>query len=475
MSATTQPGASPAAPARLRPPPLWLLLAAGGLLVAISGGVRATFGLYLDPVIDDLGSDRAMYGLAIAIQSIVWGVGQPIAGAIADRFGAARVLGAGAAIYAVGLFSMAAADDALALHATAGFLAGAGMAAASLSVVLASLSRLAPADRRSQALGIATAFGTAGQVALIPLTQWILDTSDWRTAALVMGVILVAMAVAAPAFRGSAEDQTRPDERSVAPLTPLREDLRKARYSRGYLLLNTAFFVCGFHVTFIATHLKSYASDLGQSGRVAAWALVLIGLFNMVGSYSAGVLGGRYSKTRLLSLVYGARAIVIAVFVLVPAGSATTLVFGAAIGLLWLTTVPLTSGIIAAQFGTANAGALFGIVFLSHQVGAFIGAWLGGYLADSTGSYDVVWWLSVALGVMAAVIHLLLDEGPAPDPPPPGQRRVILAPATNALFVVVIGFAIVATVQLGADATAAESTGFDVTSLWCPLHPAWLS
>ena len=242
---------------------LWVLLAAGSVLVAVSGGVRATFGLYLDPVIESIDADRATYGLAIAIQSIVWGLGQPVAGAVADRFGTARVLAAGAVLYGAAMLAMGGASNALAVHATGGFLAGAGMAAASLSVILAALSRMADPQRRSQALGVATAFGTAGQIVLIPAAQWLIDADGWRLAVVVMGGLLVVSVVFTPVFRGNAADQTRPEEVSTEGLTPLRDDLRKARYSRGYQLLNLAFFVCGFHVTFIATHLKSYATDLG--------------------------------------------------------------------------------------------------------------------------------------------------------------------------------------------------------------------
>jgi predicted MFS family arabinose efflux permease len=445
----------------LRMPPLWALMLAGTGLAAIGGGARATFGLFLDPVVATLDADRAMYGLAIAIQAIVWGIGQPIAGAVADRFGAARVLAFGAVMYSAGLFVMGASTNSWTIHASTGFMVGVGMAAASFSVVLASVSRLVPEERRSWALGVTTAFTTAGQVVMIPVTQWLIDEQGWRTAAVFLGVLLAVMLVATPLFRGNANDQNLAVG-VTEEKTPLSHDLRKAMHSRGFLLLNAAFFVCGFHVTFIATHLKSYTGDLGQAGSIAAWALVLIGLFNMAGSYAAGVLGGRHSKTQLLAIVYGLRAVVIAVFVLWPASGTSTLIFGAAIGLLWLTTVPLTSGIVAQQFGTANAGALFGIVFLGHQIGAFIGAWLGGYLADTTGSYLTVWWISVALGVFAAVVHLFLDEGPAPEPPAPGGARSRVAPVATAVLLglVVAGLAVLA-------APAADASQ---PAVYCGLH-----
>ncbi len=454
MQATNEQGG-------LRIPPLWALMIAGTGLAAISGGARATFGLFLDPVVDALDADRAMYGLAIAIQAIVWGIGQPIAGAVADRFGAARVLAFGAVVYASGLFIMGASTQSWTIHLSTGFLVGVGMAAASFSVVLASVSRLVPEERRSWALGVTTAFTTAGQVVMIPVTQWLIDEQGWRTAAVFLGILLAVMLLSTPFFRGNANDQNR----AVGVMeekTPLAHDLRKAAHSRGFLMLNAAFFVCGFHVTFIATHLKSYTGDLGQPGSIAAWALVLIGLFNMAGSYWAGVMGGRHSKTKLLTIVYGLRAVVIAAFVLLPASSGSTLIFGAAIGLLWLTTVPLTSGIVAQQFGTANAGALFGIVFLGHQIGAFIGAWLGGYLADTTGSYLVVWWISVALGVFAAVVHLFLDEGPAPEPPAPGAARSRVAPVATAVGLIVLITSVAAVAAPAADASQ--------PAVYCGLH-----
>ncbi|RZV41705.1 MAG: MFS transporter, partial [Acidimicrobiales bacterium] len=414
-------------------------------------------------VIESVNADRAMYGLAIAIQAIVWGAGQPIAGAIADRFGAARVLAFGAVFYSAAMLLMGASTTALAIHATAGFMVGVGMAALSLTVVLASVSRLAPPEKVSRALGIATAFSTAGQVVLIPVAQWLVDQYSWRTAVVVLGGLLAVMVFFAPVFRGNAADQTREGATVVA--NPLSYDLRRARHSRGYQLLNLAFFVCGFHVTFIATHLKSYAVDLGQAGSIAAWALVLIGLFNMAGSYGIGVLGETHSATHMLSVVYGLRAVVIAIFILAPASGTATLLFGAAIGLLWLTTVPPTSAIIAQQFGTANAGALFGIVFFSHQVGAFIGAWLGGWLADTTGSYLVAWWIAIGLAIFAAVIHLFVDEGPAPAPPEnPGRpSRIAQAAAVLALVVGLSGLGAIA-------APVAEASGGDTPAFYCSLH-----
>jgi predicted MFS family arabinose efflux permease len=256
----------------------------------------------------------------------------------------------------------------------------------------------------------------------------------------------------------------------AAGMVPLRRELRRAAHSRSYRLLNAAFFVCGFHVTFIATHLASYAEDVGQTRSVAAGALALVGLFNIAGSLAAGVLGSRHSPTRLLSVIYASRALVIAGFVLIPASTTTTLAFGAAMGVLWLSTVPLTSAIVAGQFGTAHVGTLFGIVFLSHQLGAFTGALMGGSLADQVGSYDPVWWIAVALGIAAALLHLAIDEGPQPEPPP--ALRVLPRPAGGmAVAVVLAGSAALALGPAGRlDAAAAgASTGTPVG--WCGPAP----
>ena len=359
--------------------------------------------------------------MAIAIQNLVWGLSQPLAGAVADRFGSARVLAIGGVTYALGMVLMASADSAAALYLSAGFIVGAGTGAASFAVVLAAIGRMAPPAKRSMALGVATAMGSVGQFVLVPIVQRLIDSDGWRNTSLVLAATIVTVAIFARGLRGRAADlmsrDTADGDAATDEIVPLRSELRRAAHSNSFRLLNLAFFVCGFHVTFIATHLTSHAEDIGQTRGTAASALALIGLFNIVGSLTAGVLGGRHSKTRLLSGIYAARAVVITGFVLIPASQTTTLVFGALIGLLWLSTVPLTSGIVASQFGTAHAGTLFGIVFLSHQVGAFLGAWLGGTLADSFGSYNPVWWISVGLGIFAALIHMGIDEGPQPQPP----------------------------------------------------------
>ncbi len=463
-----------------RPTPIWLLLVAGSVIASLSLGVRSTFGLFLDPVIETLETGRGSFALAIAVQNLFWGLSQPVAGAIADRFGTARVLIVGAVAYAAGLALMAASTSTGTLVLSAGVVIGLANGAASFTVVLAAVGRMVSPERRSMALGLVSAMGSVGQFLLVPTARWFIDSAGWEETAILLAAIILAIIAFAPWLRGRSADQTRADD-SAEPAVPLRQELRRARHARSYQLLNLAFFVCGFHVTFIATHLASYAEELGQSRGVAATALALIGLFNVAGSLTAGALGARYSKTRLLSIIYAARAVVITAFVLVPPSPGAIVVFGAAIGLLWLSTVPLTSGIVVGQFGTAHAGTLFGIVFLSHQLGAFVGAWMGGTLTDRFGTYQPVWWVAVGLGVFAAVVHLLIDEGPVPQPPPPVPGVApILGPA--AVVVVTAGLAIgaagaarEASATPSSVASSAGSTASHTSSpFYCPLHPVLL-
>ncbi len=476
----------PGRPAR-RPVPLALLMVAGGLITAASLGARSTFGLFLDPVVTTIGTGRSTFALAVAFQNLAWGLSQPFAGAVADRFGTARVLSAGAVLYAGGLVMLANASSPGAVYVSIGLVIGVGTGAASFAVVLAAVGRMAPPHRRSMALGVASALGSVGQLGLIPLFRWLIDTISWRDAALWLAATVLSVVLFAPFLRGRSTDQaaraTTADQAARATggaataaaaeaKVPLRHELRRAAHSRAFRLLNLGFFVCGFHVTFVGTHLASYALDVGQPRSVAANALAVIGLFNIFGSLAAGYLGSRYAKRKLLSAIYGTRAVVFTVFMLVPHTTTSFLVFGAAMGVLWLSTVPLTSGIVASQFGTAHAGTLFGIVFLSHQLGAFVGAWMGGTLADRLHSYNPVWWIGAGLGVMAAVVHLLIDEGPQPDVPPAPDRRLVTRPAFGAA-VLVVGLSLAGVVgALHATATAADAAGpaGSTAAVFCPLH-----
>ena len=451
-------------------PTIWLIIAAGSVVTALTLGVRSTFGLFLDPVVETIGSGRGSFALAIAIQNIVWGISQPFAGAIADRFGSARVLAVGAVIYCLGLVLMSTAQSSDVLYLSAGFVVGVGTGAASFAVVLASVGRMVPPEKRMMALGIVSAMGSVGQFLLVPIVQRLIDSAGWQEAAIVLAAVILLIIAFAPVLRRqSAAISTGQTDSSQQP--PLSHELRRAAYSRSYRLLNLGFFVCGFHVTFIATHLASYSESVGQTRSIAALALALIGLFNIAGSLAAGVLGSRYPKAKLLSGIYAGRALVIAAFVLVPPGSAATIVFGAMMGVLWLSTVPLTSGVVTSQFGTAHAGTLFGIVFLSHQLGAFIGAWLGGSLADQAGSYDPAWWIAVGLGVMAAVVHLFIDERPQPDPPVSARLSPSAVGSAAAFGAAIV---VTGTMALAVDADQMATAGDEGSPGWspyCVIHP----
>ncbi|HEY9538880.1 MAG TPA: MFS transporter [Kiloniellaceae bacterium] len=403
------PSPSTASPSTASPRPAlpgWrtplVVIAAGCLLAVLSFGIRSSFGLFLAPMSADFGWGREVFAVAIAIQNLVWGVSQPVAGALADRYGAGRVLAIGALIYAAGLWLMADASTPGMLTLSAGVLVGVGVAGASFAIVLAAFARLMPEDKRSWALGLGTAAGSAGQFFVVPLGQSFISAYGWSTALTLLAVLALVMVPLAAALAGRSDRSGL--HQSVGSA------LKEAFAHPSYNLLTLGFFVCGFHVAFIQIHLPAYITDKGLDAGLAAWALALVGAANIVGAFGAGLLGGRYSKKYLLSLLYLLRAIAIALFVLLPISPVSVLVFAAVIGLLWLSTVPLTSGLVAQFFGTRHMAMLFGIVFFSHQVGSFLGVWLGGYFFDLTGSYDIVWWSGVVLGVLAAVVHWPIRE-----------------------------------------------------------------
>ena len=393
-----------------------VLLAAGSALLCISLGIRHTFGLFLSPMSRDNGWSREVFAFAIALQNLVFGVAQPFAGRLADRFGAGWVILAGAASSVAGLFLMATATTGGGLALSAGLLFGLGLSGTSMAVVFGAIARSTPPERRSLAMGIAMSVGSLGQFAFLPGARAAIDAFGWPSTLLgfaALGLLLAPLAglLAQPPAAGAG-----------ATARPLREVLSEAFSHRGFWLLCFGFFVCGFHVVFIATHLPAYLADRGLDSRTGAVVLALVGLFNIGGSLLAGWLGGRRSKPAILVFIYLARAVVIAAFVLVPVTEGTAWAFGAAMGLLWLSTVPPTNGTIATFFGVADFAMLGGIVFFFHQVGAFLGGWLGGKLYVMTGSYDVVWWISVALGVLAGLLNLPIREVPvgrlAPAAPP---------------------------------------------------------
>ena len=396
-----------------KPPAWWrdpaVIVAAGCLIALITYGLRTSFGLFLDPLSEGRGWGREVFALSLAIQNLVWGLGQPAAGAVADRYGSGRVLAAGGAVYAVGVALMAVSATPLALHLTAGVLVGIGLSGGSFTIVIAALGRLMPPDRRSWAMGVATAAGSFGQFVFAPLGQSFISGYGWTTALLMLAAFAALVPVLATALRGGGATE------EDGPSLSLRQATTGAFGHGSYLLLVSGFFVCGFHVAFITTHLPPHLTDSGVSPGIAAWSLALIGLFNVVGSYGAGVLGGRGSKRRLLSGIYLSRAVVLTLFIALPKSPAVVLAFAAAMGILWLSTVPLTSGLVAVMFGTRYLGTLFGFVFLSHQIGAFLGIWLGGVAYEQTGSYAPVWWAGVALALVATALHWPIAERRAPS------------------------------------------------------------
>ncbi|HET8759059.1 MAG TPA: MFS transporter [Solirubrobacteraceae bacterium] len=380
-----------------------VVITAGCLIALITFGARTSFGLFTEPLSDLRGWDRGTFAFAIAIQNLLWGLGQPAAGAIADRFGPARVLAAGGAVYALGVALMGLAQSGTALAISGGVLVGLGLTGGSFTIVIAAFARLVPEDRRSWAMGLATAMGSLGQFVFAPLGQAFISAYGAATAlVMIAGCVAFVPLLATALGGGDAVDDGPPGSTIGAVGEALRHP--------SYVLLTCGFFVCGFHIAFVTTHLPPYLTDLGMSHGVAALALGMIGLFNVLGAYMSGVLGGLYSRRLLLSGIYASRAAAFALFVVLPASPVTVLAFAALIGLLWLSTVAPTSGLIAVMFGTRHLGVLFGIVFLSHQVGAFFGVWLGGVVYDATGAYELMWWLSIALGLAAAVVHLPIQE-----------------------------------------------------------------
>src|ERR687893_828334 len=375
----------------------------GCLIALITYGLRTSFGLFATPIAEGRNWSPEVFALAIAIQNIVWGIGQPFAGAIADRYGSARVLAAGGAVYAAGVALMAVSPTPLAFNLTAGVLVGIGLSGGSFTIVIAALGRLVPEEKSSAAMGLATAAGSLGQFIFAPLGGAFLADYGWQTALLLLASFMIVVPALAAALRGRAETKARASD---GPALPARDALWRAFGHGSYLLLVAGFFVCGFHVAFITTHLPAHIAvtaghthgGMDTAGpAVAAWALAFIGLFHVVGAYGPGVLGAPHSKRRLLAGIYLSRAVVIALFITLPPTPTVVLVFAAAMGVLWLSTVPLTSGLVAVMFGTRNLATLFGIVFLSHQVGAFLGVWLGGLAIEQTGSFMPVWLAGIVL------------------------------------------------------------------------------
>jgi predicted MFS family arabinose efflux permease len=383
----------------------WMAVWCAALILTLATGLRATFGLFLKPISLDLTLSRELFGFGIALQNLLWGAASPFAGAIADKFGTPKVVAAGGICYAVGLVVLG--------YATSGaevilgnILVGVALSGAGFSVVLGAIGRAAPPEKRSIALGIVTAGGSFGQFAVVPYAHILIELFDWRVA-------LYALALTSLLILPLTPGATRvKDATPVGVPQTLRQALDEAFRHKGFWLLTAGFFVCGFQVVFVATHLPAFLADRGLPTWVGAWTLALVGLFNIIGSYGCGWLGGRYSKKNLLALVYSLRSFVFLIFMVMPLSEFSVLMFGALLGLLWLGTVPLTSGLVAYIFGPAYMSMLYGIVFFSHQVGSFLGAWMGGYFYDVFGSYDAMWWICVALGFAASALHFPISERP---------------------------------------------------------------
>lgn len=386
--------------------PIYVLCGAVAILV-ISNGSRQNFGLFLVPLSADLGWGRAEFSLAIAVQNLVMGLAAPFVAAIGDRWGPIRVMAVSAALYAAGVSLISQSTTPEVMLASAGLVVGLGASGIGMTLPLALVGRVAPDSRRSLWLGIATAGGSVGQFVFAPVSQGLISGFGWADGIVVLSMIIAVTVPLSLSLRaGSAAALAAPQPQSLAAA------VAEAGAHRGYWLLVAGFFVCGFQVQFIGTHFPGFLADHGAAPWLAAWAIATIGIFNLFGTLGAGWLGGRYRKKYLLSLLYLLRAALFLAFLHVPVSEASVLAFSAALGLLWLSTVPLTGGIVAQLFGPRYMATLFSVVFLGHQLGSFSGVWLGGMFYDRTGSYDAAWWLATALGVAAAVIHWPIDDKP---------------------------------------------------------------
>ena len=387
-----------------------VILISGCLIGAIGFGPRAALGLFLTPMSSAYGWSREVFALALAIQVIVWGIAQPLAGAVADRYGSMRVLSGGALLYCAGLALMAYSTTPGMLNLSGGLMTGLGIAGSSFTLVIAAFSKLMPPHMRSLAFGAGTAAGSFGQFLFSPLAVGFIDWFGWQHALVGFGIITL-LVIPLSAVVNTPPMQTHAHD-DAASRQSLRHALLEAFGHRSYILLVLGFFTCGFQLLFITVHLPAYLVDRGLSVDAGAWALGVIGLFNIVGSLLSGWLGDRMPKRYLLSIIYTLRSIAVIAFISLPVTTVSAIVFGAVMGLLWLSTVPPTSGLVALMFGTRWMATLFGFAFFSHQVGGFLGVWLGGVLYDTTGSYNVVWWLSVVFGVISAIINLPIIEKP---------------------------------------------------------------
>lgn len=387
----------------------WVFVVAGGLIMGLALGIRHATGLFQMPVVLDRGWTREVFGFSIAVQNLVWGLAQPFTGMVADRYGSVRVMVAGLVLYALGLVLMGMASTPLQFTLSAGLCVGVALSGTSFGVIYGALSRMVPPERRSWALGLAGAVGGFGQFAMMPLVQGLINLFSWTGALMALGLTCAMLLPCVLPLR----------ERVVTsaielPEQTLREALAEAFRHRGFWLLNFGFLACGFQLAFIASHLPAYLLDKGMSGNAAVAGLAIIALSNIAGTYCCGLLGGLYRRKYLLSGIYLLRSAVMAIFFMFPLSNASLYFFCAAIGFIWLGTVPLTNGLVSQVFGVRYITTLFGFVFFGHQLGAFFGVWLGGYVFDMTKSYDLIWLIGIALGFIAAALHFPINDHALP-------------------------------------------------------------
>jgi len=395
------------APARPSLP--WLIIVTGALVAMLNFGPRSAMGFFQLPMLHDTGWDRSTFGMAMAIQNLAWGLGQPVFGALADKYGTGRVLTFSGLLYAAGLILMSTAHSVPILFLSGGVMVGLAVGAGSFGIILSVYARNVTPQQRSLAFGIATAAGSAGMFFFAPLSQALISNYGWSDSLVVLGFIMLIVPLLAYPLRGNAksgiQSRTEIDQTVV-------QALREAFGHQSYLLLTSGFFVCGFQLAFITAHFPAYLGDIGIDARYAVIAMALIGFFNIIGSFAAGMISQRYSKPYFLSFIYIARSVAVTGFLLLPQTPLSVIIFAIVTGLLWLSTVPPTNSLVAIMFGTRHLGMLGGIVFLSHQIGSFLGVWLGGVLYDRLGSYDPVWWLGMALGIFAAIVNWPIKEKP---------------------------------------------------------------
>lgn len=392
-----------------RNPMPWLIIISGSLIAMLTFGPRSAMGFFQLPMLADTGWDRSTFALAMALQNLCWGLGQPLFGALADKYGTARILTLCGLLYAAGLLMMANAGAPLWLHIGGGVLIGLAIAAGSFGVVLSAFARNVTPEQRSLAFGIGTAAGSAGMFLFAPLSQALISSIGWSDSLVYMGALMLIVPLLAYPLRGNASSGTQGQSQFKQSVG---DALKEAFAHKSYLLLTSGFLVCGFQVAFITAHFPAYLGDIGIDARYAVISMALIGFFNIIGSLASGVIGQRYSKPYFLALIYIARSVAVTLFLLLPQSPTSVVVFAIVMGLLWLSTVPPTNALVAIMFGTRHLGLLGGLVFLSHQIGSFLGVWMGGYLYDRLGSYDSVWWFGVALGIFAAIVHWPIRERP---------------------------------------------------------------